>query len=93
MSRFCTRCRWRSTISAAISMLAPALLELGLGFGAETAIGVFFFLDFGAAPGIDLRELVLLSGDLDHQALAQIPRRHAGRVKVLHQLYRALYQI
>ena len=52
-----------------------------------------FFLVGSALPGIHLRELVLLSRNLNHQALAQIPRRHSGRIKVLHQFDAALNQI
>ena len=72
---------------------APPLLELGLGFGAEAPIGIFFFRRFGGPSGVNLGKLVLLGGDLDHQALAQIPRSHACRIKVLHHLNSAFHQI
>ena len=41
---------------------------------------------FGVWRGVELGKLLLLRGNLDHQALAQIARAHAGRIEMLHQV-------
>ena len=43
------------------------------------------FLEVGCLPGKQLRKLMLLGRNLKQQALAQVARAHAGRVKLLHQ--------
>ena len=43
--------------------------------------------------GIQMAELVLLGGNLDQQALAQIAGAHAGRVEMLHQVDAAAHQL
>ena len=65
---------------------AAPLFQPRLGLAAETAdadlsIGLVRLLS-----RIKLGKLLLLGRDLDQQAFAQIPRPHAGRVKMLHQV-------
>ncbi len=65
---------------------APPLLDALFGLGAEAAVDILFrSLRFSRPFGKQLGKLMLLGRNLDQQALAQIARAHAGRVKLLHQ--------
>ncbi len=70
---------------------AAALLELGFSLRAEAAmrVGAVFL----GAAGKDLGKLALLGGNLDHQALAQVARCHAGRIEMLDQFDGAADQL
>ena len=52
-----------------------------------------FLFGFHWTLCVKLAELLLLRRHLDHQALAQVPRSHAGRVKMLHQVDRVAHQL
>ena len=64
---------------------AAAFFQLGLGFVPETAVRILVRL-FHMLTRVDLRKFLLLGADLDHQALAQVPRANPGRVQMLHQV-------
>jgi hypothetical protein len=90
-SRFCSRGRCLSTISAATSMRAGARqLRAQPRRGSCRA-------DPASVPrppaAVKLAKLLLLRRNLDQQALAQIARAYARRVEMLHQVDGAAHQV
>ena len=84
-SRFCSRCRWLSTISAATSIARRRSSSRASASAAETPVRIPIRLTSVLAR-INLGKFLLLRGDLDHQAFAQIARPHPGRIQMLHQV-------
>ena len=70
---------------------APPLVQPRISLGAHGAMRILCILDFLA--GVDLGKLALLGRDLNHQAFAQVPRSHTGRVEMLHQVDAAPHQV
>src|SRR5271157_167627 len=73
---------------------APPFLDARLGLGAKAAMDIFFRA-VRASPSLrkQMGKLMLLGGNLNLQALAQVAGAHAGRVKVLHQVDAAAQQL
>ncbi len=71
---------------------AAALFDFRLGLRLEAAMRIVL-VQIRLAFGVKMAEFLLLRGDLDQQALAQVARPDAGGIKMLHQVNGSAHQL